>query len=77
MRKGEKQRMNTEQFMEYLPLLIPIIIVQFVLLGITLHHILTHDNYKRGTRTLWLVVTIVLMEFVGPILYFVFGREDS
>ncbi|MBQ3967289.1 MAG: PLDc N-terminal domain-containing protein [Lachnospiraceae bacterium] len=69
--------MNTEQFMEYLPLLIPIIIVQFVLLGITLHHILTHDNYKRGTRTLWLVVTIVLMEFVGPILYFVFGREDS
>jgi hypothetical protein len=63
--------------MEYLPLLIPIIIVQFVLLGITLHHILTHDNYKRGTRTLWLVVTIVLMEFVGPILYFVFGREDS
>ncbi|MCR4928082.1 MAG: PLDc N-terminal domain-containing protein [Lachnospiraceae bacterium] len=69
--------MNTEQFMEYLPLLIPIIIVQFVFLGITLHHILTHDNYKRGTRTLWLVVTIVLMEFVGPILYFVFGREDS
>ena len=69
--------MNTEQLMEYLPFLIPLIIVQFALLGYTLHHILTHENYKRGTRTIWLIVTIVLMEFVGPILYFVFGKEDA
>jgi len=26
---------------------------------------------------LWLVVTIVLMNFVGPILYFLLGKEDA
>ena len=62
---------------EYLPLLIPLLVAQFALLGYTLYHILTHENYKRGNRALWLVVAIVLMNFIGPIIYFVFGKEDS
>ena len=61
---------------EILPFLIPLVIAQFALLGITLHHILTHTHYKRGTRALWLVVAIVGMEFIGPILYFLIGKED-
>ena len=63
--------------MEFLPFLIPLIIVEFGLLGYTLYHILTHQNYKRGTRTLWLVITIVGMNFVGPILYFLLGKEEE
>ena len=62
---------------EFLPFLIPLVAVQFALLGYTLHHILTHDTYKRGTRTTWLVVSIVLCNFVGPILYFLLGKEDA
>ena len=65
-----------EQLMEYLPLLLPLILVQFALFGYTLYHILTHNRYKFGSRALWLVVTIVMMNFVGPILYFIFGKED-
>ena len=65
-----------EKLVEYLPFLIPIIVAQFALLGYTLHHILTHDSYKRGSRALWLAVSIVLMNFAGPILYFLFGKED-
>lgn len=65
-----------DQIMEILPFLIPLVIVQFSLLGYTLYHILTHNNYKRGNRTMWLIITIVLMNFVGPILYFVFGKEE-
>ena len=61
---------------ELLPFLIPLIAVQFALLGYTLYHILTHNTYKRGNRALWLVITIVLMNFVGPILYFLLGKED-
>jgi len=61
---------------ELLPFLIPLAIAEIVLLAITLRHILTHDHYKRGTRGLWLVVTIVGMEFIGPILYFILGKED-
>lgn len=68
---------NMEQIMEFLPFLIPLVIVQFALLGYTLYHILTHKHYKRGNRTLWLIVTIVFMNYVGPILYFILGKEDS
>lgn len=62
---------------EFLPFLLPLLIVQFALLGYTLHHILTHKTYKRGNRALWLVITIVLMNFVGPVLYFLLGKEDA
>ena len=65
-----------EQFKEFLPFLIPLVILQFSLLGYTLYHILTHNSYKRGNRTLWLIVSLVLMNFVGPILYFLLGKED-
>mgnify|MGYP002520045088 CR=1 FL=1 len=63
--------------MEILPFLIPLVVAEFALLGYTLHHILTHKTYKRGSRALWLVITIVLMNFVGPILYFLLGKEDA
>lgn len=65
------------ELMEFLPFLIPLIIVQFSLLTYTLYHIFTHEHYKRGTRAIWVAVTIVLMNFVGPILYFLLGKEDS
>lgn len=64
-----------DKFMELLPFLLPLAIAEFVLLGYTLYHILTHKNYKRGNRTLWLVVAIIGMEFIGPILYFLLGKE--
>ena len=66
-----------EQLQELLPFLIPLFLAQFALLGYTLYHILTHNTYKRGNRTLWLVITIVFMNFVGPILYFLLGKEDA
>lgn len=62
---------------EMLPFLIPLGIAEIVLLIVTLRHILTHDNYKRGSRALWVIVTVVGMEFIGPVLYFLLGKEDD
>lgn len=62
---------------EFLPFLIPLVVVEFGLLIYTIRHILTHENYKKGNRTLWLIVAIVGMNFVGPILYFLLGKEES
>ena len=62
---------------DWLPFLIPLIIVELILLLVTIRHILTHDHYKRGTRALWLVIAIVGMEFIGPILYFILGKADD
>ena len=72
--------MNTveiEKLTEILPFLIPLIVVQLARVGYTLWHILTHKTYKRGSRALWIVVVLVGLQFVGPILYFVLGREES
>lgn len=65
------------EIMDFLPFLIPLIIVEFILLIYTLRHILTHTNYKRGNRILWVIVAIIGMNFIGPILYFLLGKEDS
>ena len=62
---------------EMLPFLIPLIVVEFVLLGYTLWHILTHKNYKRGNRSMWLMIAIIGMQFIGPILYFMLGKEET
>ena len=62
---------------EFLPFLIPLVIVQFGLLAYTIRHILTHDTYKRGNRVLWLVIVIIFMNYVGPILYFLLGKEEA
>ena len=62
---------------ELLPFIIPLIIVQLILLTVTLRHIFTHNTYKRGNRTIWVIVAIIGMEFIGPILYFLLGKEDS
>lgn len=65
-----------DNIMDFLPFLVPVAIVEIALLGYTLHHILTHKTYKRGSRMLWLIVAIVGMEFIGPVLYFLLGKED-
>ena len=62
---------------ELLPFLIPLIIAEIILLAVTLRHIFTHSNYKRGNRVLWVIITIVGMEFIGPVLYFLLGKEDA
>lgn len=69
--------MNNIEMKEILPFLIPLVIVQFVFLAVTIRHILTHKTYKRGTRALWLTVSIIGMEFIGPVLYFLLGKEDN
>lgn len=62
---------------EILPFLIPLAVAELALLGYTLWHIFTHKNYKHGSRGLWVAVAVIGMQFIGPILYLLFGREDA
>ena len=67
-----------DDILELLPFLIPLIIAELAVVGYTLRHIFTHNTYKRGTRALWVILTVVFMNtFIGPILYFLLGKEDS
>lgn len=66
-----------DELLEFLPFLLPLVLVQLALLAFSLYHVLTHKEYKRGNRVLWLVIVLVLSNFVGPILYFVLGKKDA
>ncbi|MBR6171790.1 MAG: PLDc_N domain-containing protein [Eubacterium sp.] len=63
-------------FSEYLPFIIPLAIVEITLMIVAVVHILKHPHYRTGSRTIWLLIA-VLFGFVGPILYFVFGRGED
>ena len=65
-----------EQLIEFLPFIIPLALAQFGLMAYAVYHILTHKTYKICNRAIWLVVSI-LINFIGPILYFVLGKEDA
>lgn len=65
------------QVNEMLPFLIPIAVIEFGLFIYALRHILTHQNYKMGNRKIWLIITIIGMNFVGPIAYLLLGREEA
>lgn len=67
---------NINNLIEYLPFLIPIVIVELVLMVTALVHVLTHKHYRFGNRIFWIIVVIIL-EIIGPILYFTIGRGEE
>lgn len=62
---------------EALPLLIPLIILELVLIGVALFDLTRPERRVRGgSKALWAVI-ILLFQLFGPLAYFFFGREDS
>ncbi len=65
-----------DKLMEYLPFLIPIILIELALMIIALMHVLKHPKYRFGNKTMWILI-VVLLQIIGPICYFAFGRGDE
>jgi hypothetical protein len=61
---------------EYLPFLIPIIIIELTLAITALVHVVKHPNYRFGNKVLWILV-VLLIQIIGPVVYFVFGRGED
>lgn len=61
---------------EYLPFLIPILLVELTLMITALVHVLKHKSYRFGNRVLWVIV-VVCIQIIGPILYFTIGRGEE
>jgi hypothetical protein len=67
---------NMDSLMQYLPFLIPLVILQLALMLTALVHVLKHNKYRFGNRVLWVIV-VAVFGFVGPILYFTVGRSEE
>ncbi|HBF5150000.1 TPA: PLDc_N domain-containing protein [Clostridioides difficile] len=65
-----------ENLMEYLPLLVPVIILDLILIITALVHVLKHPNYKIGNKAIWIIV-VLFISLIGPILYFTIGRGEE
>jgi DMSO reductase anchor subunit len=64
-----------DQLMKYLPLLVPLLLVELILMISALVDILRRAK-TRGPKWLWVLI-VIFGEMIGPILYFVIGREES
>ena len=64
-----------EVLTEYLPLLVPILIIQLVLIIFALVDLVRRDQ-TRGPKWVWVLV-ILFVNMVGPIIYLLLGREDA
>ena len=61
--------------LQYLPLLIPVVLIQLALLVTALVDLIRREK-THGPKWVWVLV-IVLVNFIGPIIYFIAGRKDE
>ena len=63
-----------EQFQQILPFLIPILLLQLGLMAVALIDLARRER-TRGPKWAWVLI-IVCVNLIGPIIYFVLGREE-
>jgi DMSO reductase anchor subunit len=63
-----------ENLASIIPYLIPILILQLGLMIFALLDLVRRER-TRGPKWLWALI-IIIGELIGPIIYFVIGRED-
>ena len=66
--------LKTEQI---LALLAPIILIQLGLMVVALLDLEKEERHVRGGNKLVWILVIVFLNVIGPIAYFVAGREDT
>jgi len=61
---------------QYIPFLIPVAILELGLLISALVHLLRHKRTRNLNVGIWAVI-IVVVNIIGPVLYFLIGREED
>ena len=68
--------MNLEMILEYLPVLLPIIIIEWILAITALVHVVRHPHYRFGNKVVWILI-VLFIQIIGPVVYFAFGRGED
>lgn len=64
-----------DQLLKLLPLLIPLFLIQLGLMIAALVDLIKREKTK-GPKWMWIII-VVFVNMIGPIVYFVVGREDE
>lgn len=65
-----------EALLEYLPIILPLFIIDVILAIISLIHVWKHQQYRFGNKWIWTIV-VAFVQLFGPIIYFAFGRGED
>lgn len=65
-----------DTIIKYLPVLLPIIVIELTLAIFSFIHVLRHPHYKFGNKIIWSLV-VLFIQFIGPVIYFIFGRGED
>ena len=63
------------ELMKYLPLIIPLFVIQLGLMITALIDLIKREK-TRGPKWMWVLI-VLFVNMIGPIVYFVIGREDE
>ena len=62
---------------EILPFLIPLLVLQLVLMGVGLYDLTRPERRVKGdSKVVWALI-IIFVNLLGPLIYFLFGREEG
>ena len=65
-----------DTIIKYLPVLLPVIVIELTLAIFSFIHVLLHPHYKFGNKIIWSLV-VLFIQFIGPVIYFIFGRGED
>lgn len=65
---------NLDKIKEFIPLLIPVLILQVGLMIAALVDVLKREKTK-GPKWMWILI-IIFVNLIGPIVYFIVGRDE-
>jgi hypothetical protein len=60
---------------EILPIIAPVIVIQFILIIIALLDLIKRQQ-TYGPKWMWVLI-IVFLNIIGPIIYFLVGRKEQ
>lgn len=63
-----------ETIRQFIPYLIPVIVLQLIIVAAALIDLAQRER-TRGPKWVWVLV-ILFVNLLGPIIYFMFGREE-
>jgi hypothetical protein len=63
-----------EQLIEWIPFLIPIVLIQLALMIFALIDLIQRERTK-GPKWMWVLI-VVFVNIIGPVVYLFVGREE-
>lgn len=65
-----------DELRSYIPLLIPLLIIELTLLVIALVDLFRREQVRYFPKWAWGVI-IIIFNIIGPVIYLIIGREEG